>query len=426
MFKNIRLKKLNDKDYEKILIHTYFKFLKREPDKEGFFHYMRQLKDGTISVNDLEKIFKDSNEFKSIKNIEIGKKINPPITKYFSSNEASKFLFFQFNSGNAKYFFKYNNSMSVQISDTPHYHLAKDTISGGDKTNNESKNMYIEYLKHSWPSYDLDTSQDKLNSKYQDYIEYIDKIVKSGKLNIPVILTQIPGLQGYYVVDGNHRCSIASALGLRIPAQILDFPSSFDQFMQIDEFYGTKNKNMPYQSIYINRNIVRNGRRNDIYDRLEHLPRKLLKQKTILDVACNLGMNSIASFQFGAKEVLGLEVSKRMVNFATRFAIFNGCYQNVQFKEFNIDEDHLPNDEKYDLAFMFSIHHHLKNPHSLANIVKQNINEAVIFEGHPGTTLNDYEEFLNHSQFSKIVKIADLDMSVFDKKPTRPLWIFYK
>jgi len=347
-------------------------------------------------------------------------------TQCFSSENALKFLFFQFNYGNAQYFLQQNDMQHVYISDTPHYNVAKQSISNDSKKIVNAKNQYIEYLKSSWPSYDLDIHQEKLDSKYKNYLEYIDKVSIEGKLNTPVLLTKIPGKQGYYVVDGNHRCSIACALGISVPVKVLDFPSVFDQFMKVEEFYGTKNKNMPYQSIYIDKKIIRKGRRDDIYERLGLLPENILKQKTVLDVGCNIGMNAIASFKLGARKVVGLEISKKMVDFATRFAIFDECYPDVSFRQFNVDRDHLPKDEKYDIAFMLSIHHHLKNPHALAEIARKSVEKIVVFEGHPNTKLSDYKDFLDLVKFSKIDKIGDLSLSVFDRKPNRPLWILYK
>lgn len=354
------------------------------------------------------------------------RKISLTKTQYFSSEEASKFLFFQFNSGNTQYFFHQDNKMHIHISDTPHYYVAKKSISGDNKRIEEAKNQYIQYLKSSWPSYGLDTSQEKLEAKYRKYLEYIDLTAKSEKIINPVLLTRIPGKQGYYVVDGNHTCSTGSALGLPIPAKVLDFPSVFDKFMQVDEFYGTANKNMPYQSIYIDKHVIRNGRRDDIYDRLNILPKEILEQKTVLDVGCNIGMNAIGAFKSGARKVVGLEASKMLVNFATRFAVLDECYPDVEFRQFDMDRDLLPNDEKYDVAFILSIYLHLKKPQGLVEMVRKNVESVVILEGHPNTELNDYKDFLDAVQFSKTEKITDLATSIFDRKPSRPLWILYK
>ena len=105
--------------------------------------------------------------------------------------------------------------------------------------------------------------------------------------------------------------------------------------MWVDEFYGSASKQMPYQSIYIDKNIVRNGRREDIYERLDLLPAGTLADKAVLDVGSNFGMNAIGAFKAGAREVTGLERSKWMTNFATRFSVLDGCYPRVQFRQFN-------------------------------------------------------------------------------------------
>jgi transcription-repair coupling factor (superfamily II helicase) len=54
------------------------------------------------------------------------------------------------------------------------------------------------------------------------------------------------------------------------------------------------------------------------------------------------------------------------------------------------------------------------------------IEEIEAFDPYKNTKLEDYKDFLNAVKFSKIEKIADLSTSVFDRKPTRPLWILYK
>ena len=82
--------------------------------------------------------------------------------------------------------------------------------------------------------------------------------------------------------------------------------------------------------------------------------------------------------------------------------------------------------KKYEVAFMLSIHDHLKSPVALAEIANMHVTEAVVFEGHPNTELNYYSDFVKAVQFSKSEKIANLQTSVFDKELSRPLWILYK
>ena len=112
-------------------------------------------------------------------------KISLKKTQQFSSKDVGNFLFFQFNSGNAQYFFHLDNKMDIHISDTPHYWVAKKSILDDDKGIEDAKNKYIEYLKSSWPSYGLNPSQEKLDAKYQKYLEFIDMTAKAGKISAP-------------------------------------------------------------------------------------------------------------------------------------------------------------------------------------------------------------------------------------------------
>jgi len=347
-------------------------------------------------------------------------------TQLFPADLIREFRFFQFNLGNVTYFVRHNSGMDVRMVDTPHFAFAKASRDPDSGAMRAAKSSYLEYLKASWPASGLDTGLEHRESKCQFFLDHITAIETAQQVGNPVLLTRIPGKPGLYVLDGNHRCAIAAALGLSVPAKVLDFTTAFDHFLRVDEFYGTGSKEMPYQSAYLNRQIVRQGRRDDIYERLDALPAGFLQGKTVVDVGCNIGMNAIGARKCGATKVLGLEVSKRMANYATRFAVFDGCYPSVSFLPFVANVDQLPAGERYDVAFMLSIHNHLEHPGNLAEIVRRNVVEAVVFEGHPKTRLGDYQGFLDAVQFSRIEKITDMATSVFDRTPSRPVWILYK
>ncbi len=344
----------------------------------------------------------------------------------FSPQESAQFRFFQFNAGNAKYFLEHTKKLDVRIAQLPHFSVAQQVLSKDRQEIEEAKSHYLDYLKSSWPALGLEVSPSRLEANYDRFVNLAEKIRKEGQTGGVVVLTRIPGLEGYFVVDGNHRCSITSALGLPVSAKILEFPLVFDRFMRVDEFYGTNNKGMPYQSIYLNKSIIRQGRRNDIYDRIALLPPELICEKSVLDVGCNLGMNAIGVLKSGAKKVVGLEVSQRIVNHATRFAVLDQSYPDVEFRQFNVDTDRLSDDEQFDVAFMLSVHNHLKNPDALIEIARNSVSRAVIFEGHPDTDLEEYRKFLDASNFSRIEKVADLATSAFNSKQSRSLWIFFK
>jgi hypothetical protein len=98
----------------------------------------------------------------------------------------------------------------------------------------------------------------------------------------------------------------------------------------------------------------------------------------------------------------------------------------VQFRRFDANCDTLGDDQRYDVAFMLSVHNHLKCHKGLVDIVKRHINEAVVFEGHSNTNLDDYSAFLDAIGFARIERLASCATSVFDGARTRPCWILYK
>ena len=64
MIKNSKEYKLKETN-KKIVTNTYQKLLKREPDPEGFKHYLNLLRDGLTS-NDINQMIMNSDEYKSL------------------------------------------------------------------------------------------------------------------------------------------------------------------------------------------------------------------------------------------------------------------------------------------------------------------------------------------------------------------------
>lgn len=344
----------------------------------------------------------------------------------FDPADVLNFQFFQYNTGNAQFFFAQGDAHPVSIEHTPHAQVARHIRSGDGAGQEMAERAYKDYLLASWPCYGISTHPKKIQAKYERFVELVELIQSTQQIPEPVLLTQLPGREDFFVVDGNHRCSIAAALQLPVEARVIDFPIIFDDFMRIDAFYGTSHRNLPYQSIYLDRQIVREGRRQDIYERLDMLPDGFLTGKSVIDLGCNIGMNAIGICQAGAAHVVGLEVNRQLVDYATRFAIFDGCHPQVRFEQFDLDKDRLDNTKQFDIAFMLSVHHHLKRPENLATIAQANVNDAVVFEGHPGTSAEDYTGFFQAVQFAEVVQIGELSESIFNDKTTRPLWICRK
>lgn len=337
------------------------------------------------------------------------------------NSEIDNIFFYQFKKTTVEFFYKRFNKTQISIADTPHYALAKAWISGNAGDIEEAKIYYSEYLKASWRT----TDQSKIDQRIEDFFEQY-QLIKNGKLKKPVILTKLSDSKDLYVVDGNHRTSVNFALNFPLTGKLIPFDLAFVKFTYMPGFYGLNRRLMPYQSIYFNNGILISGRRQDIEQRLKLIPEHVLKGKSILDVASNVGMSSIVARNFGASVTKGLEFSKEMVDIATRFSMLNGCYPQASFQQFNIDNDELDRNEVYDTCFMFSIYSHLNNPGRLNEIVKKHVASYVVFEAHPGHEYSQYLSFFESELFEKIEEIGILNTSIFNKKPSRKLWLCTK
>lgn len=69
------------------------------------------------------------------------------------------------------------------------------------------------------------------------------------------------------------------------------------------------------------------------------------------------------------------------MDYANRFAMFNGVYPDVKFRAFDLDKDQLEQNFKATTAFMFSIHDHLKHPEKLIDIARDHVSKYVILKG---------------------------------------------
>jgi hypothetical protein len=343
-------------------------------------------------------------------------------TETLTPDSLRKLNFYQFKARTARFFFELLGRCSVQIVDTPHYSLATALHSGDAEEIARAAAFYRAYLSASW---NLDETDNSITQRLGRFQESFLQFKRTGFKVNPTIIS-LPTDSDYYVVDGNHRISFAAALDQAQKVDILRPDEAFLKFNRVKEFYGTGNKNMPYQSLYLNGQEVIAGRRRDLVDRLSMIPPEVILGKSVLDLASNVGMSSILARSFGANFCLGLEYSAAMVDIASRFAMISGEHPAVLFRQYNIDTDALPGDQKFDTAFMFSIHDHLKNPSRLTDIVANNVRSYVVFEGHPGDKAKKYAEFFKSDLFESVSEIGRLHTSRSRQDESRLLWLCKK
>jgi hypothetical protein len=333
-------------------------------------------------------------------------------------SQISSLKFYQFKAGTSKFFFEKCGKSDIRITDTPHFEFAKALHLGDSGAIEKAKDYYREYLLASWGT---DSSADEIEKKIKNFRNHFKHIRSNGLDSMPVVTTL--GADGaLVVVDGNHRFSIACALGMGAKVRWIPMEVAFKKYVKIPGFFGIRNS-QPYQSVYLNKNIIVEGRRNDLIKRIEMIPREAIEGKSVLDLACNAGMSSLIASRFGATRCLGLEVSTQLVDLASRFSMFEGAYPAVSFRTFDIDRESLGMDETYDTGFLFSIYRHLKNPAALNKLVERHVKSYVVFEGHTGDPKSYYQEFFSSGLFKSVDEIGRLDTSVIKKDQSRTLWL---
>jgi len=340
-------------------------------------------------------------------------------TQTFKPDEVNSFRFYQFRPSTAKFFVDRLARTDVRIADTPHLAFAAALESGSPTTIDEAREFYRDYLQASWgrvPAEDIE-------KRIKRFLKHFAHHRERGSKARPVI-TRIGN--DYFVVDGNHRTAFGVALGRTVECEVWSMDLVYRHFARSQEFYGTGNRGIPYQTVYFRGEAIVPGRRSDTAERLSMVPRELLAGTSILDVASNIGMSSIMAVNMGAGSALGLEISQPMVWQAVRSAMFEDVYPKAQFRQFDLDQDKLSPNELYDTAFMFSIYTHLKNPQVLHEIARSHVRKGVVFEGHPGTSRSDYAAFFDSGLFSRVEELGRLRVSVFKEERSRPLWACFK
>ncbi len=328
--------------------------------------------------------------------------------------------FYQFKTATAEFFFNRLGKTDIKTADTPHYAFAKGLANGDAAGLAAGEAYYRDYIAASWATSDkarIDKRIAEFKAHFNDF--------RDGKKQPKPILSQLDG-RTFFAVDGNHRTAFALALGRDIKVEIWPADMAFLRFSYIPAFYGTGVRNLPYQSLYLNKEIIVSGRRSDALERLQMIPAHVIADARILDVASNVGMSSILAKQIGAQSCYGLEYSKEMVDVANRLSMFNGTYPDVRFQTFNIDTDTDGFSETFDTAFMFSIHDHLKQPEKLIDIARKNVTKYVIFEAHPKGTKEKYKSFFESGLFKSVTELGALSGSVFVTERTRTLWLCEK
>jgi len=324
------------------------------------------------------------------------------------------------NKNTSEYYFDHYHITKVCIKHSPYYVFAKAIIDDCDDDEyGAAESFFRGYLRAVTPQ----LTDGAVDEHVKSFQQMLHSAQENEGSNTAAILTRLTSNGEFFIVDGIEQVSIAAALGLKSSFVLWPIDLAFMRYSPVAEFYGTSHNDRPYQSIYYKQKIIIPGRREDTIERLKLIPSDILTGARIVDVASNFGMSSILAYSLGAKSVLGLEISSDMVDIASRFAMHEGAFPNVQFRQFNIDHDNLSPNSKFDIGFMFSIWSHLAQPEKLIHIAKHHVEKYVVFEAHPGGQYGDYKQFFESGLFTSVDEIGCLSRSVFIPEKNRTLWL---
>lgn len=102
-----------------------------------------------------------------------------------------------------------------------------------------------------------------------------------------------------------------------------------------------------------------------------------LKNKTVLDIGCNLGMMANYASENGAKRVAGVDL-KPVIEAADLYRTYKGY--KTEFYYDKLDSKKLKDYGKFDVVFYLAMSYSLGFPSELSEIT----NEVLIYEGHEG------------------------------------------
>ena len=130
------------------------------------------------------------------------------------------------------------------------------------------------------------------------------------------------------------------------------------------------------------------------------------KNKTVLDIGCNLGMVSMMALKRGAELCVGFDYKEETISVAKKY-LNNKGYKNIKLITYDINNGvdkliSLIGDKKFDYVFALSIWKHV-NKKNLYDIINYFCKKDCWFEGHNKQTKEFFEpELSKNLKFNKI------------------------
>lgn len=111
---------------------------------------------------------------------------------------------------------------------------------------------------------------------------------------------------------------------------------------------------------------------------------KNFKNMNAIDMGCGIGRYTFVLKDYGFKDLLGIDISKKNINFANKLSKKNK-FKNIKFK--SVDIFKLRYNKKFDFAFSYGSFHHTKSISKCVGIMKKVLklnSEGFLYLSHKG------------------------------------------
>jgi 2-polyprenyl-3-methyl-5-hydroxy-6-metoxy-1,4-benzoquinol methylase len=118
--------------------------------------------------------------------------------------------------------------------------------------------------------------------------------------------------------------------------------------------------------------------RKDMYERFQFTMQESqpILDKSILDVGCGSGIYSLAYARQGAKKVVGIDYSKKMIQLANARLESENLEENCEFQVSDIMNYN--NESKFDISIAIGLFDYTEDPNPILNKMRKMTNEKMI------------------------------------------------
>jgi len=144
-----------------------------------------------------------------------------------------------------------------------------------------------------------------------------------------------------------------------------------------------------YQSIWFGGKKIVEGSRDDMGKRMSLIKKEDIKDKTVVDIGCNLGASSFWAIENGAKACIGYDVAKEGIELANK--ISEDLKVNCKFE---VGDFGIKHDKVGDVAFCFACHDDIAKEDPIKQkILLDNLKQysVVYFETHLKNTFHNWD-----------------------------------